>query len=100
MVASLAKARLHPWERCEVVSCKPAAAMGVEYNWGWAIGGRICGPDSYSKLYAAVSLEGVIREAWGTAARRIFCGVGVCLIVTHCRSFESCPCFKTDVVSN
>jgi hypothetical protein len=94
MVASLAKARLHPWERHEVVSCKPAAAVGVKHNWSWLINGRISGPNSYSKLYAAVCLERVIGEAWGAVARPIFRGVDFCWIVTHCRNLESCPPFR------
>jgi hypothetical protein len=94
MVASLAKARLHPWERHEVVSCKPAAAVGVKHNWSWLINGRISGPNSHSKLYAAVCLERVIGEAWGAVARPIFRGLDFCLIVIHCRNLESCPPFR------
>jgi hypothetical protein len=94
MVPSLAKARLHPWEGHEVVSCEPAAAVGVKHNWSWLEGGGISGPDSYSQLYATVSLEREIGEGWGAVARPIIRGIKVCLIFTHCRNFECCTLFS------
>jgi hypothetical protein len=94
MVPSLSKARLHPWERREVVSCKPPAAVSVKHNWRWLMNGGISGPDSHSKFYAIVGLERVIGEAWGAVASAIFRGIENCLIVTHCWCFEHCPLFS------